>query len=77
MRGRTFLRHRCHFCGHLSRYVEFIVGDSNWQCVNRNVCQRRRDSKLVFRYGLDFPQWIGPLDGAFGKVAGLWSEESR
>lgn len=40
----TWFAHRCNFCGHKSREVDFVVGDRVWQCVweNRDACYERR-----------------------------------
>ena len=44
MNKRTWFKHRCWFCGHVSRDVEFIVGDSDYQCTDRQACQARYDA---------------------------------
>lgn len=38
----SWFRHRCWFCGHVSRDMDFIVGDGDYQCKDRDACQIRR-----------------------------------
>jgi hypothetical protein len=40
----SWFKHKCWFCGLKSRETEFIVGDSEYQCIwaNRKACYERR-----------------------------------
>lgn len=33
----SLFKHRCWYCGHVSRHLDFIVGDRQWQCKNRKT----------------------------------------
>lgn len=38
----TWFRHKCWYCGHVSKAVVFIAGDSDYQCIERDACEQRR-----------------------------------
>lgn len=43
----TWFAHTCWFCGHRSKHVVFIVGDSNYQCLDQKMCQERHDLRAL------------------------------
>lgn len=38
----TWFKHRCWFCGRKSKEVIYIVGDHNYQCVDKDACLKRK-----------------------------------